>query len=77
MAVEAVKDEVKSPGELAIVVVTGLGKLGGDLDEVGVVPGRFNGPRPSLRGCSSVAWRVEPERLLLQREAVYYASWTE
>src|SRR5580704_7939564 len=70
VVVEGVEDEVESPGELEGAVVSGLGKLGCDFGEIPVVVERADGASSSLGGCSGVAGCVEPECLLLQREAV-------
>src|ERR1700733_11585570 len=70
-AVEAVEEEVESPGELDRVVESGLGELRRDLGQIWVVVERDDRLRSSLRGSSSVAGCLEPECLLLQREAVY------
>ena len=47
------------------------GSFVGDLGEIRVVVERADRLRSSLRGFSGVAGCLEPERLLLQREAVY------
>src|ERR1700750_1471601 len=69
-AVEAVEDEGEAPGELDGVVVSGLGELRRDLDERWVIVARSDRLRSSLYCPSGVAGRLEPERLLLKREAV-------